>query len=58
MPNYAGQRPDPAYRLTVSALRGKLFVFGGVGSDGGLALLDTGYTAASESDKRAANRLR
>ena len=42
MPRYAGQRPAPAYRLCVSSHRGKIYVIGGVGSDGHLSLLDTG----------------
>jgi leucyl/phenylalanyl-tRNA--protein transferase len=43
MPKYAGRRPPPAYRHTVSTRKGKIFVFGGVGGDGHMSLLDTGH---------------
>lgn len=46
MPRYAGQRPPPAYRLTVSTRKGKIFVFGGVGGNGQMSLLDTGHAPA------------
>ena len=43
IPRYAGQRPPPAYRLTVCTRKGKIFVFGGVGGSGQMSLLDTGH---------------
>ena len=41
-PRYGGHRPPPTYRLASVALKGKLFLYGGVGGDGQVALLDTG----------------
>ena len=52
-PRYSGSLPPPAYRGCVSAHRGKIFVIGGVGSDGSLCLLDTGHVAPR---KTGANR--
>ena len=41
-PEYAGDRPAPCYRHTAAAVRGKLFVFGGVNGPQTMVTLDTG----------------
>ncbi len=52
-PRYAGAMPPPAYRQTVAEHRGKFFVFGGVGSNGSMAMLDTGLGTAEALGRRA-----
>ena len=47
-PKYGGQRPPPTYRIAGAAFRGKLFLYGGVGSNGQVSLLDTGYHDADD----------
>ena len=50
MPRYAGELPDRVYRHTLTQSRGKLFVFGGVGSGASpnMKLLDTGLNVDAE----------
>lgn len=52
MPRYAGERPDRVYRHTLTQSRGKLFVFGGVGSSvsPSMKLLDTGLNVDAEEE--------
>jgi serine/threonine protein kinase/uncharacterized protein YjiS (DUF1127 family) len=48
LPNYGGERPGPVYRVAAVSHRGKLFLFGGVGSDGSVSLLDTGLSGSAD----------
>ena len=51
-PRYAGSLPAPTYRHTMTPVRGKLFVFGGVGSrQQGMKMLDTGLNIDAELPK-------
>ena len=51
-PAYGGMRPPPAYRIAAAAYRGKLFLFGGVGSNGLVAVLDTGFFEEGKGPER------
>ena len=53
MPRYGGQRPPPAYRVGAATYRGKLFIFGGVGSNAQVAVLDTGHHATADGAQGA-----
>ena len=57
-PTYAGELPLAVYRHTLTQSRGKLFVFGGVGSSASptMKMLDTGLNIDAEMQKGAPRR--